>query len=236
MRVYVGYDQREQAAYDVAVNSLRVNSRCNVRAIKLDSQRLATSGLFTRKMDRRDGRIYDFISDAYCSTDFAITRFFVPLLEQNGWALFVDCDVVFLDDVEKLLVHADPTKAVMVVKHGSLSSTTCKMDSQPQQLYTRKNWSSVMLFNCDHPANQRLTVQDINARPGRDLHRFYWLHDNEVGELPACWNWLVNVTPKPERPRLAHFTLGGPWLATWPGALHDNVWLEAQKWLPTNSI
>jgi lipopolysaccharide biosynthesis glycosyltransferase len=235
MRVYIGHDAREQAAYDVAVKSLKAQARLAIEPIKLDAERLAAYGLYHRVLDRRGGRAYDLVSNAYCSTDFALTRFFVPMLEQRGWALFVDCDVVFLDDVEKLFAHADQSKAVMVVKHKQLENDATKMDGQLQQRYARKNWSSVMLFNCDHPANQRLTIQDINERPGRDLHRFYWLHDSEIGELPARWNWLVNVTPKPDKPGIAHFTLGGPWLPTWDSAPHDDLWLEAQRWLPISS-
>lgn len=235
MRVYIGYDKREDLAYQVAAASLRATSP-RAQAIPLDVERLSASGLFQRPMDRRNGRTYDLASDAYCSTDFAITRFLVPVLEQQGWALFVDCDVVFLADVAELFALADPSKAIMVVKHGKLEGTAPKMDGQPQQPYARKNWSSVVLFNCGHPANRRLSLRDINERPGRDLHQFYWLNDAEIGELPREWNWLVNVASKPERPCLAHFTLGGPWLPTWPGAPGDAVWLEAQKWLSTNSI
>ena len=235
MRVYIGYDEREAAAYAVAAASLAGTSP-QAQAIKLDAARLSAHGLFRRPMDRRDGRIYDLASDAYCATDFAITRFLVPLLEQQGWALFVDCDMVFLSDVAELFAMADASKAVMVVKHGNLASTAPKMDCQPQQLYARKNWSSVMLFNCGHPANRRLSLRDINERPGRDLHQFYWLHDSEIGALPQEWNWLVNVAPKPAQPRIAHFTLGGPWLPTWEGADHDSIWLDAQRWLQTPSI
>ena len=99
-----------------------------------------------------------------------------------------------------------------------------KMDGVVQTSYSRKNWSSVMLFNCDHPANRRLSLWDISNRKGRDLHAFYWLADSEIGDLPAEWNWLVGVQPKPEAPKIAHFTLGGPWFKDWPGAEHDELW------------
>jgi len=124
--------------------------------------------------------------------------------------------------------HADPSKAVMVVKHDHRQEGM-KMDNQPQQSYPRKNWSSVMLFNCNHSANRRLTVEDVNRRPGRDLHRFYWLHDDEIGELPPEWNWLVGVQPKPKHPKIAHYTLGGPWLPGWRPQEHDDLWLEAKR-------
>jgi lipopolysaccharide biosynthesis glycosyltransferase len=224
MKVFIGHDPREQAAYDVAVSSLRAHSpSALVEGLRLD--RLAATGLLRRPVDTR-GQIYDLPSNAPCSTEFAISRFLVPILCQSGWALFVDCDVVFMADVAELFALADPSKAVMVVKHDQLGGGM-KMDGQVQTHYARKNWSSVVLFNCDHPANRRLSLQDVNERPGRDLHAFYWLADDEIGSLPGEWNWLVNVEPKPETPKIAHFTEGGPWLPTWRGAEHDDLWLRA---------
>lgn len=218
----MGYDEREAEAYRVAVRSLAKFTKTEVTPI--DSARLASSGLFRRPLDRR-GRMYDLYSNAPCSTEFAISRFLTPMLAQTGWALFVDCDVVFRGS--PLAMPLDDSKAVMVVKHRPLPAEGTKMDDQAQQAYGRKNWSSVVLFNCDHPANRRLTLQDVNERPGRDLHAFYWLHDDEIGELPAEWNWLVNVTPKPGDPKICHFTNGGPWLPDWRGAPYDELWLEA---------
>lgn len=227
MRVFIGFDQREAVAYKVAEKSLRKRASTPVEVIPLETQRLAAFGLLRRPTDRR-GVIYDIPSNAPCSTDFAISRFLVPHLAQTGWALFVDSDVVFLADVAEILEQADPDKAVMVVKHQQAGGGT-KMDGQAQLSYPRKNWSSVMLFNCDHPANRRLSLQDVNERPGRDLHAFYWLHDSEIGSLTADWNWLVNVTEKPLFPKIAHFTLGGPFTPGWDvgSQPHDNIWLEA---------
>lgn len=226
MKLYIGHDDREQAAYDVAERTLGWFS--DLDATPVMSDRLAACGLLRRPTDRR-GQLYDLPSNAPCATDFAISRFLVPMLAQTGWALFVDCDVVFMADPADLLELADPTKAVMVVKHQNGHVPGTKMDGQAQVLYPRKNWSSVMLFNCDHPANRRLSLQDVNERPGRDLHAFYWLADSELGELPPEWNWLVGVQPKPEHPKIAHFTLGGPWLSSWEGAEHDEIWLEASR-------
>jgi hypothetical protein len=122
--------------------------------------------------------------------------------------------------------YADPDKAVMVVKHNHYGSGL-KMAGMQQTAYQRKNWSSVMLFNCEHPANKRLSLRDVNERPGRDLHAFYWLHDSEIGDLPEQYNWLVGVQEKPESPKIAHYTLGGPWLKGWEPAAHDDLWIEA---------
>jgi lipopolysaccharide biosynthesis glycosyltransferase len=171
--------------------------------------------------------IYDIPSNAPASTDFAISRFLVPIIHQSGWCLFADCDVVFLADVDGLMQIADSKYAVMVVKHEMPDTGNTKMDGQPQTQYSRKNWSSVILWNCDHPANKRLSLVDVNERPGRDLHGFYWLHHSEIGELPVGWNWLVNVQPKPKDLKIAHFTLGGPWFANWEPQPHDDIWLDA---------
>lgn len=221
MRVYIGYDQAEAEAYQVAVNTL--GRYTNIVPEPLDADRLRASGLLRRSVDMR-GQMYDLPSNAPCSTEFAASRFLVPILCQTGWALFTDCDVVFMANPRELLEIADPDKAVMVVKHSHFGHGT-KMGGMAQTHYSRKNWSSVMLFNCDHPANRRLSLQDANERPGRDLHAFYWLHDSEIGELPPEWNWLVNVTTKPEHPKIAHFTLGGPWIEGWQPAEHDELWL-----------
>jgi len=209
MKVYIGHDSREHDAYRVAVRSLLRRSTVPLEIVPLDIERLAHSGLLRRCIDRR-GQMYDLPSNAPASTEFAISRFLTPIIAQAGWALFVDCDVLFLADVVDLFAMADPSKAVMVVKHQNGHIAGTKMDGQAQVLYPRKNWSSVMLFNCDHPANRRLSLQDVNERPGRDLHAFYWLADEEIGELPSEWNWLVGVQPMPDYPKLAHYTLGTP--------------------------
>jgi lipopolysaccharide biosynthesis glycosyltransferase len=178
-----------------------------VTPLKADT--LAASGLLRRSQDHRGG-IYDLHSNAPCATEFAISRFLVPHLAQKGWALFVDSDVVFVSDVAELFALADPRYAVMCVKHSMPDSGTKKMDGQVQTRYPRKNWSSVMLINADHPANRRLSLQDVNERPGRDLHAFYWLHDDEIGSLPKEWNVLVGVDDMPEYPKILHWTLGTP--------------------------
>jgi len=169
--------------------------------------------------------MFDVISNAPMSTEFANSRFLTPLLAQHGWALFTDCDVLCLTDLMELHKVADSRYAVMCVKHKNINESGTKMDGQVQTAYARKNWSSVMLFNCDHPANRRLTLEMVNTRPGRDLHRFCWLHDEEIGELPPEWNWLVNVQEKPAYPKIAHYTLGGPWFEHWESAEYDNMWL-----------
>lgn len=225
MRVFIGADRREWRALKVAASSLVKHASIAVNVIPLDSSRLHLQGLLRRVVDARGG-LYDLSSNAPQSTEFAISRFLVPFLSHTGWALFVDCDVVFLGDIAELLELADHTKAVQVVKHAHKPKASTKMDGQPQMAYERKNWSSVTLWNCDHPANRRLTLDSVNNWPGRELHAFCWLHESEIGELPHEWNWLVNETEQPPDPKIAHFTNGGPWIDGWKPQPHDQLWLN----------
>ena len=228
MRVYIGSDSRERRAYAVAEKSLRRRASIPVEVTPLCANRLAATGLLNRPTDHRGG-LYDLHSNAPASTEFAISRFLVPHLAQAGWVLFVDSDVVFLADVAELFALADPQYAVMVVKHRYEPATGTKMDGQVQTAYPRKCWSSVMLVNASHPANDRLSLWDVNQRPGRYLHGFGWLNDREIGCLPREWNWLVGETPMPLEPKLAHFTAGTPDMPGLEGCAHADIWLkEAQ--------
>lgn len=223
MKIFIGYDHAEAEAYRVAVSSIRRHASRPVDITPLNAERLSAAGVLDRVMDNRGG-LFDLRSGAPCATEFAISRFVTPILAQSGLALFVDCDVVALGDVYELEQLADRRFAVQVVKHNHVPTTKTKMSGAHQTRYPRKNWSSVMLFNCEHPANRRLSLHDVNTRPGRDLHAFYWLNDDEIGELPPRWNWLVGEQTRPANTRLAHFTLGGPWLPNWKPAEHDDLW------------
>jgi hypothetical protein len=121
---------------------------------------------------------------------------------------------------------ADETKAVQVVYHDFAPDDTTKMDGQLQTVYPRKNQSSMMLINCDHPAHKRLTVKDINTRPGRELHRFFWLTDDEIGQLPPEYNYLVGETKLPEgaTPKVVHYTMGIPDMAGYENVEFASEW------------
>jgi len=222
MKVYIGHDTREQPAVDVALRTLLKVS--GIEAELLCADRLRDAGMLSRISDHRGGQSYDLVSNAPKSTSFAVSRFLTPLLCQGGWALFADCDVVFARDPHEMLAEIEPGKAVYVVKHEYLPAGDTKMVDQVQTVYPRKNWSSVMLFDVDHPANRRLSLHDINTRPGRDLHRMYWLNDHEIGELDPAWNWLVDCQARPANLGIAHMTLGGPWLPGWQGGSFDAEW------------
>lgn len=226
LKVFIGYDPAEIEAYRVAEYSLLRHASIPVSVTPLDADVLRMHGLLTRPVDSRNGH-YDLMSNAPASTEFAVSRFLTPILAQSGMALFVDCDVVFLDDIAKLLDEANPDYAVQCVHHGYQPSTTVKMIDKPQTRYPYKNWSSVMLFHCDHPGNKRLSVDMINRWPGRALHAFQWL--DIIGSLSPGWNWLVGEQPKPDPVHIAHFTLGGPWLGAWSAGQHDELWMAEHE-------
>jgi len=186
-------------------------------------------------MEQRGLQRWDVISDAPMSTQFSISRFLVPHLAETGFALFYDCDMLirtnlvrFFEDVMK------PEYAVMCVKHVHVPPKgATKMDSQMQVRYERKNWSSVMCFNVDHVANNWLTVENVHSVPGRDLHRFCWLDDSEIGELPPEWNYLVGHTklPKGVEPNIVHHTDGIPSMPGYEDTEYADEWrTQLDQW------
>jgi hypothetical protein len=208
--IWIGYEPREADAYLVCVSSIRAHcpDPPPIRPLILEQLRLA--GLYARPSHQRNGRMFDEISGAPCSTEFAISRFLTPILAKTGWALFMDCDMLARADIRDLFEQADPRKAVLCVQHNHVPAKVFKMDDQIQLRYRRKNWSSVMLFNCDHPANKKLTLGLVNSLPGRDLHAFCWLEDSEIGSLRADWNHLEGETAALLDPKIVHFTNGIP--------------------------
>lgn len=140
--------------------------------------------------------------------------------------MFSDGDVLFRSSVGHLFDNLDGAFAVYCVKHRHVPESTIKMDGQTQTQYYRKNWSSVMVFNCDHPANRRLTLEMVNTLPGRDLHRFCWLEDDEIGELGPEWNYLVGYTKNVPDPKCVHFTSGTPDMVGYENCEYADEWRE----------
>lgn len=218
LRVFVGWDPREGLAYRVCSSSLRARSKAPIFVYPLKLEDLRKRGLYTRPHETRDGLLWDLISDRPMSTQFALSRFLVPLLaERRGWALYCDCDFLWREDVCKLFALAEPQYAVMVVKHAYYPAAE-KMDAQRNVRYARKNWSSLMLFNCEHPANRQLSAEMVNTRHRDFLHGFGWLDDALIGGLPFEWNWLEL------NPKAVHFTNGSPDVSGYEGAAYAQEW------------
>jgi lipopolysaccharide biosynthesis glycosyltransferase len=131
-------------------------------------------------------------------------------MEYKGWAIFMDGDMLLRDDIEKLWSLRDDSKAVMVVKHNYQTKMTEKYLGSKNENYPCKNWSSVILWNCGHPANKPITPDFIQSATGATLHRFTWLDANLVGQLPIEWNWLPDEYGANHGAKLLHYTLGTP--------------------------
>jgi lipopolysaccharide biosynthesis glycosyltransferase len=198
-----------------------------IRPIKIDEMR--AEGRYRRPTETRDGRLWDTISEAPMSTEFAITRFLAPLLGREDWVLFCDCDFLWLADVAELFALADPRFAIMCVKHDHRPPEATKMDNQLQVRYQRKNWSSLVLWNRRHAANAGLTEDVVNTVPGRDLHRFFWLDDDQIGALPEGWNWLEGHSSPAIDKKAIHYTRGGPWFSHLKGVAHADLWLAEHQ-------
>lgn len=229
--IWIGFDPREANAFAVARYSARrlLTQPIPIQGVVLSW--LQARGLYTRPIETRRGCppvMWDTISDAPMSTEFACSRFLVPHLAQRGLALFVDCDVLVRYNLARLfeIAEKDRSKAVWCVKHKHEPPPGLKMDGQMQTLYARKNWSSVMLFNLEHEANKRLTLDAVNGLPGRDLHRFCWLEDHEIGELGPEWNFLVGHTNADVFPFIVHFTDGHPGMTGYERVPYADEWRE----------
>lgn len=225
----MGYEPRESTAFAIARYSIRRFDRyIPIQGLVLSE--LRKRGLYKRPMEERKNdagflQLWDNISEAWMSTEHSCSRFLVPILDRTSkWALFVDCDVLVLSNVEELFSLCDDSKALMCVQHHHDPQGSIKMDGQVQSYYARKNWSSVMAFNAKHPANERLTLEMVNSLPGRDLHRFCWLKDTEIGELPQEWNHLVGYTKGQKNPKLVHFTNGLPDMLGYEGQEYADEW------------
>ena len=210
--IYIGYDAREARAYDICRESLLRHSSSPLHIVKLDEAALRQAGLYGREW-RQEGRNRIDLGDLRpFSTDFAFTRFFVPSLSLfQGWAMFCDCDFLFTADISEVFDLADDRYAVMCVKHEHNPAEASKMGGIVQGAYRRKNWSSLVLWNCAHPSNRAITHFAINARAGAWLHAFSWLRDDEIGAIPRRWNWLAGIDePLGITPFGIHYTLGIP--------------------------
>jgi len=215
LKVFIGYDSRQDKdplgkgiinpPYEVCKASIRkYNSKVQIIPIKLDE--LIEVG------------IYDREKDPLASTEFTYSRFLVPYLSNfEGISLFCDSDFLWQTDITDILEYFDSKYSVMCCQHDYTPSTTTKMDGLIQTVYPKKNWSSLMLFNCSDEDCRNLTPNVINNELPRYLHRMEWTNDYKIGEIPLQYNWLEGDYDNSVNPKAIHFTNGGPWHKTWNG-------------------
>lgn len=195
LRVFIGYDGVESVAYHALVQSILEYTE---EPVSITPIKLSMLPMYSRKRNTKQ------------SNEFSFTRFLVPYLcGYEGWALFIDCDQMLTTSLSELWKLRDNSKSVQVVKHDYTPKTQAKYLGAIQYPYPRKNWSSVMLFNCQKC--RKLTPDFVNYASPMELHRFHWTNDDLIGELPVEWNHLVGeYKPNPDA-KIVHWTLGGPW-------------------------
>ena len=222
LKVYIGWDSREDIAYKVAKHSIEKYASVPVEIVPLKQEELRSNKDYWRPHDKLG------------STEFTFSRFLVPHLNNyKDWALFIDCDFLFLDDIKKLFDQIDDRYAIMCAQHDYTPKQGVKMDGQVQTVYPRKNWSSMMLINCAHPSNQQVTKEFVNdpEKDGKYLHRFSWLNNNEIGKISHEWNWLVGWYKEvvDGLPKALHYTEGGPWFKDYQRCEYAVDWLLMEK-------
>lgn len=216
VKIYVGYDPVENVAWHTFVESVIRHSSVPVAFVPVNIRNFKS--------------FYDRSRDPKQSNEFSFSRFLVPYLNDfNGYALFFDCDMLNRVDIASIfdVAHSQPDKAVYVVKHTYLPRDDIKYLDTVQYAYPRKNWSSVVLWNCSHPSNRVVTPEFVQSSSGLDLHRFSWLDDSEIGELDVRWNWLVGeyIDP-PKNVFNVHWTLGGPYFREYADVDFSDEWKE----------
>jgi lipopolysaccharide biosynthesis glycosyltransferase len=212
--IVVGFDQREAVAFHTFTQSVIEKASLPVIFIPL-----AENTLKDYKETHTDG-----------SNAFIYSRFLTPYLNDfKGWAIFADGDMICQADIKELWDLRDDSKALLVVKHNYKTKASQKYLGNTNENYPRKNWSSLVLWNCSHPSHKILTPHFIAKQSGKYLHRFSWLDDNDIGELPMEWNWLAIEYPLNIKAKLIHFTLGTPCFMSYRNTEMANYWLEVNK-------
>jgi len=214
VRIIIGFDQREAVAYHTFCQSIIEHA-----SIPVSFTPLAINTLKDYKETHTDK-----------SNDFIYSRFLTPYLNQyQGWAIFADGDMICQADIRELWDLKDESKALLVVKHDYQTKAHQKYLGNVNENYPRKNWSSVILWNCKHPKHQILTPDFIANQTGKYLHRFAWLDDNDIGELPMEWNWLAIEYPENRKAKLIHYTLGTPCFKDYKNTEMADIWHDVEK-------
>ena len=214
IRIFIGYDSKESVNYSVLVNSI---SRLSSKHVSITPLNLQNLPMYNET--HTDG-----------STEFSYSRFLVPYLtDYTGWAIYMDCDMLLLDDISKLWALQDDKYAVQCVKHQYSTKQSTKFWGNKNNNYYRKNWSSLMLFNCAHSAVTSLTPETVESSNGKFLHQFEWADDSQIGELPVNWNWLADEYGHNDSASLLHYTLGSPCFDEYKNTPMADYWFKEYK-------
>ena len=231
--VYIGYDPREDVAYEVLKFTIERIAVDNVDIKPIRKDVIERMGLYRRTHTVQNDQMIDDIDGKPFSTEFSFSRFLVPALNMyQGWALYMDCDMYLRTDINELFEEYNMDYyPAYCVKHKYEPTDEYKMDGRVQEQYRRKNWSSLILWNCGHDLNKKLTPEVVSTQTGSWLHGFEWLpdKDSDIGTIHQEWNWLDGHSPEDMKAKNVHFTTGGPWFKGWKcGRAIDGMY--ASEW------
>ncbi len=212
INVFIGYDTKEKAAFNVLSYSILKNS----------TQPVAITPIYLGNIKDTFVRERNNLS----STEFSFSRFIIPhLMNYQGWAVFMDCDQLMKADIAELWRLRDDKYAVQVCKHDYVPKSQVKFLGQVQTVYPKKNWSSFMLMNCKKCS--ALTPDYVNSASGLELHQFKWLESEDlIGDLPLEWNWLADEYDCKPDVKNIHYTEGGPWFEGYGNCDYADDWFN----------
>jgi lipopolysaccharide biosynthesis glycosyltransferase len=217
LKIFVGMDLKiEPVAYAVFCQSVIEHS-----SIPVSFTPMALNTLSEYTETHNDG-----------SNAFIYSRFLVPYLcDFKGMALWVDGDMIVRSDIAELLWEFQQDEAVKVVKHHYQTKHPIKYLGAKNEDYPKKNWSSVMLWNCGHHLNKQLTPRFVMEKDGKYLHRFQWLKypEEQVGKLDETWNWLETEYEYNPDAKLVHHTLGTPCFKDYQNTDYAQEWWETYQ-------
>ena len=244
--VFIGWDNRESIGSIVCKFTILLNSANSddLSLQFLNQKQLRNEKLYYRKsFTNAGGQYFDSLDNKPFSTEFSFTRFLVPEVcrqqHLDGWALFLDGDIVVNEDINDLFDLADEKYAVMCVKFNWLPEKhdRLKMDGMIQTRYNKKLWSSMMLFNLNHPAIRKLDHIAINRSSGSYLHKFQWVKDKDIGSIPNEWNFVPGIQLPPNiSPKAIHYTKGGPWFEKYRDCDYAEEWTNYLSMIPKSFI
>lgn len=212
IQLYLGYDSRIPALSSVLAHSInaRASEPVNISLLSLAQVK----------------KIFNRERNPLQSTEFSFSRFLAPYLSgYEGFSIFMDDDMIVLDDIAKLWALCDERYAVQCVKHNHQPKEDTKFLGEPQTAYEKKNWTSVIIFN--NAKCRALTPEYVNTASGLELHQFKWLgNDDLIGELPHRWNHLVDYDAPNTDVSLVHYTLGGPYYTATRDCEYASEWLR----------
>ena len=224
LRVYIGWDPRDSAAFEVCCSSLRAHASIPVETVALKDWELRAAGVYWRAyhVDER-GQMWDGRDGKPFSTQFSYTRFCVPLLEAYAArpVVYCDADMLWRGDVAELIGLAGDA-ALACVKHEHRPAEREKMTGTIQTVYRRKNWSSLMVLRPGRCVG--LTPYAVNNMPRDWLHGLCWIDDADIKGLPEAWNWLDGWSDPAIDPKLVHFTRGTPDMTGYEATAYAAEW------------